>query len=240
MPPLEWCSVGRPPCALRSPAGSRRRLRNPATASTCIRPRSRQWTLRQMPHQTGRRQQNQGGRAAKCRTRLAPIADPVCRQSAPRQVADLVGLRRATASNGDAGAFGRERGCVGQGRGREPLEHGRAPARARRARGGDEGRRRSLAAHGRPCGSSGGPYAGAPVDLTAAPEADRTDPGPAPRPRGGFGTSTSMAGANLTSSPARGSASRRGREQPPASDPTPEAPHRRAGLSPGRTSRVAW
>ena len=58
----------------------------------------------------------------------------------------------------------------------------RTPAGTRRARGGDEGRRRSLAAHGRSCGRSGGPSAGAPVDLTAAPEADRSDAPPPPAP----------------------------------------------------------
>jgi hypothetical protein len=53
----------------------------------------------------------------------------------------------------------------------ESLEHRRAPARARLARGGHEGQRRSLAACGGPCGRGGGPYAAA-VALTAGSEAE--------------------------------------------------------------------
>ena len=118
-------------CALKSPAGSRRRRaarQRPRPAPAPGRANGRCGKCRTRPE---RRQQNQGGRkwrCGKCRTRLAPIADPVCRQSALRQVPALGGLRRATASNGDAGAFGRERGCVGQGRGLEPIGHRRAIA----------------------------------------------------------------------------------------------------------------
>src|SRR5580704_7573531 len=91
--------------------------------------------------------------------------------SAPRQAAGLSEGPRATASSRDAGAFGRERECAGEGRGRESLEHRRAPARARLSRGGHEGRRRSLAACGGTCGRRARPYATA-VALTAGPETE--------------------------------------------------------------------
>ena len=76
------------------------------TGKTPAKPRGPGMALRQMPHPA---------RAGRWRR------TPARRAAASR---DLGGLRRATASNGDAGAFGRERGCVGQGRGREPLDQG--------------------------------------------------------------------------------------------------------------------
>ena len=85
---------------------------------------------------------------------------------------------RATASSRDAGAFGRERECAGEGRRRKSLQHRRAPARARLARGGHEGQRRSLAACGGTCGRGRGPHAAA-VELTAGPEPELLDPRPA-------------------------------------------------------------
>jgi hypothetical protein len=96
----------------------------------------------------------------------------------PGAVADLREDSRATAFSRDAGAFGRERECAGEGRGRESIEHRRAPARARLARGGHEGQRRSLAACGGTCGRDRGPYAAA-VELTEGPEPELLDPRPA-------------------------------------------------------------
>ena len=100
-------------------------------------------------------------------------------QSAPRQAEPGEG-GRAAASDGDAGEPRSIRERAGQRRGEQQERDRRTPAKARLARTCREGQRRSLAAKGG--GDGVGPYAGAPVDLTAAPEADRSDAPPLAAP----------------------------------------------------------
>ena len=113
------------------------------------------------------------------------VAESLCQQSALRQ-----GFDKSSADPGTSGRAEAPRGAARQprierrrarpSRRAEPQRRRRTSAPTRPARDGREGRCRALAAQGG--GDAGGPYVGASVDLTAAPEADRTDPGPAPAP----------------------------------------------------------